>query len=189
MPLERDLIVREYRNGAFSIPAYWCARAGFSLMLASVAVIPMMCIYYPLIGFTRRPHVIFHYYVASTLNASVFVLMACVLGLYNKTPLASAQVADPLGSAMVIFSGQIITKHFIKPYAMPVFYAFPISWAYEIAVTIIFELKGEKGQELLSYYSLKPSNRKYDYLVLALMIFGWFCFGLLVAMKTLSDFD
>ena len=189
MPLERDLIVREYRNGAFSIPAYWAARAAFSLLLACIVVIPMMAIYYPLIGLTRRWSVIFHYYLASTLNASVFVLMACVLGLWNKTALASAQVADPLGSAMAIFSGQIISKHFVKPYAKPIFFAFPISWAFEIVVSEIFEDKGHAGDALLSYYTMKPDNRKFDYAALCTMIFAWLIIGLLVALKTLSDLD
>mmetsp|Transcript_5170 Transcript_5170/g.6352 ORF Transcript_5170/g.6352 Transcript_5170/m.6352 type:complete len:619 (-) Transcript_5170:66-1922(-) len=186
MPSERDLIVREYHNGTYSIAAYWAARASLQILLSSFIGIPMMCISYTLIGLTRRPVVILHYYLASLLNASIFSIMALFMGLVNKTALASAQVAEPLGGAMVIFSGALVTKHFMKPFLMPIFYAFPITYALEIALTAVLEHKGEDGLKLLSYYSFKPENRHFDYAVLVAMLFGWLLITYLTALRSIE---
>ncbi|KAJ8610378.1 hypothetical protein CTAYLR_003885 [Chrysophaeum taylorii] len=181
IPTERELILREFRNGTYSVAAYWFARATLSILISFFHGFPMVAIWYSLVGLTPRFTAIFQVWVASTLNATIFGLFGNVLGLVCKTPLASAQISEPFGNAMILFSGQIITKHFIKVYARPFYYALPISYAFEIAVTATLEHKGDDGKEVLSYYNLHASNRHFDYAVLSCMVFFWIFAGYFVA--------
>lgn len=186
IPNERLLVLREYRNGAYSIRAYWFARCTVAVWVVALMGLPWTTIWYSLVGFPARFAPIAHTYFASSLNAVVLALMAGVVGLLSRTQLAAGQVFTPIGDVQTIFAGLIITKHFIKPYMLPIFYALPISYAYEIISTAIFELKGDDGEEILAYYDLHPSNRHTDYLVLFVMVAFWLAAGFYVATLEIS---
>jgi len=186
MPLERDLILREFRNGAYSVKAYWFARAILTLLICIFLGLPMTLIWYSMFGLTNKIANWFHVYVGSTLCASVIATFGCIIGLVMKTPLASAQVAEPLGAVMAVFSGQIITRRFIRDYAKPFYWGFPVSWAFEIIVTAALEDKGEKGQDVLSYFNFHPSNRRNNYLILTAMLIFWLWAGYQIAIMKIG---
>lgn len=186
IPTERNLVLREFRNGTYSVAAYWSARATLSILVAFFHGFPPLAIWYSLVGLPGRLDSIFHVWLASTLNATIFSIIALVVGLVCRTPLASAQVCEPIGNFMILFSGQIIAKRFIKPYALPLYYGLPISYTFEIALSAVLEHKGEDGQMVLSYYQVHPSNRHFDYLVLFSMLIFWIVIGYLIAKSKIT---
>lgn len=206
IPTERELILREYRNGTYSVGAYWFARTTVSVAGAFVTSFPVFIIYLPLVNIKFDPYVIAHYWAASMLNATIFVVFAGLIGLVCKNSLMSAQVSDPIGSAMILFSGSVISRfvdrfctlavvevslrrRFIKPYAYPIYYGLPINYAFEIALTAVLENKGDDGKEVLDYYKLRTYNRKRDYLVLCSMVLFWTIAGYFVARIKLAAHD
>ncbi|KAJ8600063.1 hypothetical protein CTAYLR_001864 [Chrysophaeum taylorii] len=189
IPTERLLVLREFRNGTYSITAYWSARALLSLLIAFFHGIPMIAIWYPLVGLTGEFVPIFRVWLASTLNASIFSIISLVIGLVAKTPLAAAQLSEPIGNAMILFSGQIIAKRFIKPYALPLYYGLPISYSFEIAVTSVLEHKGDDGANVMSYYNLHASNRPFDFKILLCMIGFWVVLGFFIAKSKITGQD
>ncbi|KAJ8602780.1 hypothetical protein CTAYLR_002578 [Chrysophaeum taylorii] len=190
IPTERPLVLREYRNGSYSIATYWLARATVSIATAFFVGLEVLAIWYPLVvvGFrAEQTSAILDTYFASTLNATVLVLIALVVGLLRKTPLASAQFYAPAADASLVFSGLLVTKRFIKPYAYPFFYAFPTSYAFEIALTSILQHKEEHASsDVIDYFSLHPANRRVDYAVLLTMIFFWLTAGYFVARANIT---
>lgn len=186
IPTERQLILREYQNGTYSVAAYWFARTTTSILIAIGASFPIFFVYYPLVGFTSDSDAIFHYWAASTLNCITFSIFAGIIGLACLTPLASAQVSEPIGNCMIIFSGAIISRRFIKPYFLPVFYGLPIGYAFEIALTAVLGNKGEDGQEIIEYYDVKSENRQVDFVILISMAVFWAAAGYLVARKQIA---
>lgn len=109
-----------------------------------------------------------------------------VIGLVCKTQLATAQVSDPIGQSMLLFAGMIITKRFIKPYALPVWYGLSIHYAFENMLTAILEHEGEDGETVLSYYGFHAGNRHFNYAVLVGMYFVWLAIGLYVARRRIT---
>ncbi|KAJ8600021.1 hypothetical protein CTAYLR_001871 [Chrysophaeum taylorii] len=189
IPSERPLILREFRNGTYSVRAYWFARATVSSCVAVFLSFPLTTIWYSLVGLPLASGAILHTWLASTLNAAVFSLMGCVIGLVCKTPLASAQVADPIGNCMLVFSGAIIAKRFIKSYLMPIFYGLPINWSFSIILGACLEHKGEDGDDVLSYYSVHPGDRRFGYFVLFGMYVAWNFIGYHLASYMINGQD
>ncbi|KAJ8601724.1 hypothetical protein CTAYLR_003203 [Chrysophaeum taylorii] len=189
IPTERPLVLREHRNGTYTATAYFCARTTVALACAIGISLPFFAVYYPLVGFSATSSALFNFWAASVLNAINFALIAGVIGLVCETPLASAQISEPIGNAMILFSGCIITKRFIKPYALPVYYGLPIGYAFEIALTSVLENKGDDGDDVLDYFDLHPNYRSHDYCVLALMGLFWLGLGIKVAHLKISSQD
>ncbi|KAJ8599505.1 hypothetical protein CTAYLR_007320 [Chrysophaeum taylorii] len=181
IPTERQLVLREHRNGTYSASAYFFARTTVALACAAAVSIPFFVVYYPLVGFTADRAALLSFWACSVLNAMVFALMAGVIGLVCKTPLASAQVSEPIGNAMILFSGCIITRRFMKPYAFPVYYGLPIGYAFEIALTAVLKDKGQDGQDVLDYFDVHAKYQTRDFCVLGAMAFFWLGVGMLVA--------
>lgn len=78
IPAERELVLREFRNGSYSVGAYWFARATISTAIAVCLGVPLMCVWWSLVGLPLDFHAIFHAWLSSTMNAGVFSLMGCV---------------------------------------------------------------------------------------------------------------
>lgn len=189
IPAERELVLREYRNGTFAIEAYWLARTTISILLSIGAGLVSFPIWYPLVALTGRFGAVIHVFMATTLNSCIFGAFAGLIGLICKTQLATAQIGEPFGNSMIVFSGVLIIKRFIKPYALPFYYALPISYAFEIEVTSALEHKGEDGDDVMSYYGLHAGNRRMNYAVLASMLVFWIGVGYAVARSTIGAID
>jgi len=186
IPNERDLILREYRNGTYSVRAYWFARVVTTTWIAVFCGLPTIPIWYSLIGFSADLVTFNLVFFASTFNALVLALIASIVGLVCQTELAAGQVFLPIGDSVTIYAGLLITKRFLKPYALPIFYGLPISYAFEIATTALLEDKGDKGQEVLGYYDIHPNNRHFDFFILHLMVVFWIAVGYLVALNKIA---
>lgn len=186
IPNERDLVLREFQNGTYSVRAYWYARVTVIFWVAVAMGIPWITIWYSLVGFPGRLMPIMHTWLGSTLNALVLSLVGSVIGLVCKTELAAGQVFLPIGDATTIYAGLLITKRFIRTYALPIYYGLPISYAFEIVSTAILEHKGEGGDEFLDYYKFHASNRRFDYMILAIMFVFWVLIGRILSQSMMS---
>lgn len=87
---------------------------------------------------------------------------------------------------MILFAGMIITKRFIKPYALPIYYSLSIRYAFENMLAAVLEHKGEAGEDVLAYYSMHPGDRHFNYALLGAMYLLWVAFGLWMAKRKIT---
>lgn len=186
IPAERMVTLREFRNGAYSVSAYFCARSTVSVITPVITGVPMVAIYYSLVGFAPEFSGFGHVYASSVALSMTYCLLAANVGLLAKTQLASAQIFAPIGDAVIPFAGVLIIKRFIHPWFYPLYYGLPIKYAFEIGLTAVLEHKGEEGADVLSYYNIHPNERHFNYMVLTFMFIAWFIIGLYVAQRVIT---
>lgn len=186
IPAERAVVLREFRNGAYSVSAYFCARTTVSVVTPIITGIPMVAINYSLLGLSPEILGFGHVYASTVGLSTTYCLLATNVGLLAKTQLASAQIFAPIGDAVIPFAGVLITKRFIHPWFYPLYYGLPVKYAYEIGLSAVLEHKGDDGADVLSYYNVHADDRHFNYFVLVCMFFFWFCVGLYVAHRVIT---
>lgn len=187
IPSERNLAIREFRNGTFSVRAFWFARCAVALMTVSTFAPIFTCAWYPLVSLSAEFRIICHVFFSSYLCACVFTVVANIIGVVAQTRLRAAQVCDPFVLTALLFSGTVVTKRFFKVFIKVLYYATPISYATENAVTALFEFKGQEGADTLAYFGFHPENRMRNYFAMNFLLIAAIIGGLPVAYSALAS--
>ncbi|KAH8047429.1 ATPase [Aureococcus anophagefferens] len=82
MPLERAVVLRDYRNGVFSTAPYWLARATLACINGVIISFLACAIVYPCLSFTFKNAMIpFKFYFMTTLLMSCCMLLGLIIGI------------------------------------------------------------------------------------------------------------
>ncbi|KAJ8602097.1 hypothetical protein CTAYLR_001655 [Chrysophaeum taylorii] len=186
IPVERQIVVREFGNGTYSMRAFWFARCAVSLLAVAIFAPIFTVIWYAMVGLSSDPHVVFTVFFSSLLSAADFAILANIIGVVANTQLRAAQICDPFSLSATLFSGTIVTRRFIKDFLKPIYYLVPISYASENCLTAVLEDKGEMGQTLLAYLHFHPSNRPFNYACMLAILAALLLAGLFFADRTIG---
>lgn len=187
IPSERNLAIREFRNGAYSVRAFWFARCAVAVVTVSTFAPIFTCAWYPLVQFSAEFRILRHVFFSSYLCACVFAVMANIIGVLAQTRLRAAQFCDPFVLTAMLFTGTVVTKRFFKVFIKAMYYATPISYATENAVTALFEFKGQEGIDTLAYFGFHPENRARNYFALNFLLVASIIGGLPVAYSAMAS--
>mmetsp|Transcript_299 Transcript_299/g.411 ORF Transcript_299/g.411 Transcript_299/m.411 type:complete len:572 (-) Transcript_299:340-2055(-) len=186
IPVELKLVLREYRNGTYCMAAYWTARTIIGFAAAFIVTIPLFTITWGLIGLQAEFYPWFYSWSAAYLTGCIFSVFGNIIGIVYETPVAAAQVAEPISILSLIFAGALVTRHFIKDYLLPLYYSLPLGYSFEIVMTSILEHKGDDAKEILQYYDLHAHFRERDFLVLIVMLVVTIAAGYKAALKGIA---
>ena len=113
-------------------------------------------IWYFLIGITMGPQLL-TIMIASILAAFAFTTYANIVGALSSTPIAAANFAEPLLTAMLLLNGIMITRHKIKSLFYPFYLINPQSWLCYIIVEAVTH-GHPRGDHVMDYFQYEKGD-------------------------------
>ena len=95
--------------------------------------------------------------IASILAAFAFTTYANIVGALSSTPIAAANFAEPLLTAMLLLNGIMITRHKIKSLFYPFYLINPQSWLCYIIVEAVTH-GHPRGDHVMDYFQYKKGQ-------------------------------
>jgi len=156
LPTERPFVSREYANGTYTAGSYWCARCVVCFGVCTLVGLLTTPIWYFLIGITTGPQLL-RIMIASILAAFAFTTYANIVGALSSTPIAAANFAEPLLTAMLLLNGIMITRHKIKSLFYPFYLINPQSWLCYIIVDAVTH-GHPRGDHVMDYFQYEKGD-------------------------------
>lgn len=155
IPLERALIVREYKNGSYSADAYLAARVTLAAGTSFAIAFATTPIWWFMLGLPLRdPARLLTAAVAVGMNSAVYAVLATIAGVLAPTPVAAAQVAEPIISLLTLTAGVMLTRPQIKVYWKWLWAINPMHYATEVAFVSALQNRHatDKAEDVMDYY-------------------------------------
>jgi ABC-type multidrug transport system ATPase subunit/ABC-type multidrug transport system permease subunit len=137
-PLERAVITREFRNGAYRMIAYYIARVITAIMFQCAYVFVFVTISYWMIGFERDISSFLAYMFALVLLGSIAVTLGIVIGGIVPSVQMGPAIVSPLLIPLSVFSGFLVSPNLIPPWFIWIYYISFFQYTFHFMVTTQF---------------------------------------------------
>merc|ERR1711959_829487 len=175
IPLEKAIVLREYRNGTYSLVSYWVGR----LCLSMISVVLISLITTPIVYFlVGMP--------SEFLRFGAFYLMLVTLGCFAQTlslvvgcsisnAEAAVQKIPPVMVLLMLYAGLLIPKTKMHPWFVWVYYVNPFNYAYKVLMYVVCKGEGAgAGDALLEFFSVTQHDQIVSVAVVAgLLVLLW----------------
>ncbi|KAH8072125.1 ATPase [Aureococcus anophagefferens] len=165
IPLERDLVLREYKNGAYAAEAYWAARAALGVAAACLVAVAQTPIWWTLMGLPRRG--LAYATLLSALTAAFYVTMGGLIGLLSPDPVAAAQRTEPVTASILMFAGVLVPKARIKPFLLFIYDAIPARYSIEAATCLALPRSDPAAADVPAYFDMHRGHLRRNLAILA----------------------
>merc|ERR1719181_2613906 len=187
LPLERPLVLREYRNGVYCTEAYWAARATLAVLAAAVVACIQIPIWWTLMDMPARN--LHHAQLIGAMTSACYAIVGCIIGILSPDPITAAQLCEPVNSTIVMLSGLLIPQRRIKSYIYWLYKSLPIGYCLESMVSLGFVNQGEKAEDILDYFDFYPKHTARNHWVICLMLGALIALGFLVTKMRITVSD
>ncbi len=145
-PIVRSILLREYRNGSYSVFAFYVAQLMSLILFSSIYVLVMVVPLYFMVGFQTVPEKMFVFVLGMFLMTILGGAIGLVVGALSKDILQASMRLAPILAPLLLFSGYVI------PYKdIPVYFR-PFYWMSFFRVGIcLFELNQFSGLEFVDF--------------------------------------
>lgn len=192
MPLEKAIILREYRNGVFSATMYWLARFTLALSHAAIVATLTTVFTYPLVGLPTSPFPAkqLRWWTFEFLYLSCVMMLGLTIGTFTKTALGGVKAVIAIQLPWLVTSGILPPLSMIRPALFWMRYPNLYTWATKLALTIGFTRNGEKArQTLVDELMFHVGNANSCYQALGICFGVLFVMGLAATHRTLNKAD
>ncbi|KAH8097665.1 ATPase [Aureococcus anophagefferens] len=180
IPLERDLVLREYKNGAYAAEAYWAARAALGVAAACFVAVAQTPIWWTLMGLPRRG--LAYATLLSALTAAFYVTMGGLIGLLSPDPVAARaahgarhgqgrtrviQRRFNVTASILMFAGVLVPRARIKPFLLFIYDAIPARYSIEAATCLALPRSDPAAADVLAYFDMHRGHLKRTLAILA----------------------
>jgi hypothetical protein len=168
-PTIRAIVVREFRNGAFTFSPYVSAQ----ILSNSCFDIFSSLFYLPasfLVGLGPTGEQVFLFIAALSLLTSIGTALGLALGSFSKDVNEAQNYMMPVLLPLLIFSGFLLPLKEIPDFFLPFYYASPFQWALSILLMVEFEPRkfcdGTTGQQFLASQDLDYADLGRNFFIL-----------------------
>jgi len=183
VPLEKAVIMREYRNGTFSLISYWLARTALNILSSMVITLVSITILYFLFGLPMVLDVFGTFYLVCTLLAITAQMLSLVIGCSVGNAESAIQKVPPPMILFMLYAGLLVPKDKMVDELVWVYYINPFAYAFKIMMYAGCQGQGSsigngmtEGDKLLQMFSVDGEERLQGWLVLIgillFLIFG-----------------
>lgn len=141
MPLDKRVVLREYRNGYYSLVSYMCSQILMRLVMQAMATTMWALVFYNMAGLSRGQHD-YHFFVfliTVFMLATNGLIYGFMIGCVAVTPQKAQQLQVPLQMPLVIFSGFLIQYDSVRWYFKPLWFISFFRYAFTILVINEFQ--------------------------------------------------
>jgi len=121
-PLVRSLLLREYKNGSYSLLSWYCAmmtsQACFSVLYVVVTAIPVWF----MVGFEHDPVKLGIFMLGLVLTTLIGSALGVAVGAASKDLIESQNMLAPVLAPLMLFSGYVIPRAQLPSWAVPFYY-------------------------------------------------------------------
>ncbi len=139
MPMEKAIVLREYRNGYYNPNAFFLARSFVIFVLQLCYTLLHTSIVYPLVGFQPYAENFFTFYAALTLTALTGASLGFTVGTFFPTIEAAMAIVPVAIMPLTLFSGLLISPENIPDYWIWLYYLSFFQYPYQIFIVNEFE--------------------------------------------------
>ncbi|KAH8046754.1 ATPase [Aureococcus anophagefferens] len=145
MPLERAVVLRDYRNGVFSTAPYWLARATPRINGAIISFLAC-AIVYPCLSFTFKNAMIpFKFFVMTTLLMSCCMLLGLIIGISSPSALAAIKIVPPSLVFQLLTCQVLVPQNQFPAYLLPAKYINLLTWSVKYLMVEVFAHTSDKA--------------------------------------------
>merc|ERR1711977_2263 len=179
MPLEKAIILREYRNGSYSLLSYWLARVILAVVLVFAINLITNPITYFLVGLPADIWCFGVYYLVMSCLGCIAQLLSLVIGCGVSKAEAAIQRVPPVVILFMLYAGLLIPKDNMHPWFIWLYYMNPFNYSFKLVMRAVCHGQGNgAGDQLLKYFSVTDEEQLQAALVLVglvplLIIFGY----------------
>ena len=138
-PMERAVITREFQNGTYRMLAYYLARVITAITFQFIYVFCYVTVLYFLSGMYQSAQDYIIYVMVISLVGMIAVTLGLIIGAMVPSVNLGPSLVSPILMPLIIFSGYLITKDFIKPWFIWIYYISFFQYAFNILVSSQFE--------------------------------------------------
>lgn len=156
IPLEKPVVLREFRNGTYCIEAYMFARIVLAIVAASIVAVVQVPIWWTMFDMppSHRAKV---QLITAAIN-SIYAILGCLIGVCSSDPITASQNSEPFVGAIILFSGILVPHRHIKSYLMWIYKAVPMAFYMESIVSLGFENQGPEAEDIMDYLDFEGRN-------------------------------
>jgi len=162
MPLERAVVLRDYRNGVFSTAPYWLARATLACINGVIISFLACAIVYPCLSFTFKNAMIpFKFYFMTTLLMSCCMLLGLIIGISSPSALAAIKIVPPSLVIQMLTCQVLIPQNQFPDYFLPLKYVNLLTWSVKYLMVEVFAHTTDKAGDILEspvYFDISEGN-------------------------------
>ena len=170
MPMERSVVLREYRNGTYSVLAYWLSRVTLSAVVGIFQALLATLIIYPMLGLPDHPaRKIFTWYACSYMLLVTLNVFGMFLGVILPSAMISIKAVPTFMTLWIIGSGFMPPHNRMRPGLAWLRIPQPLSYALKIFVIEAFDNGQDQAQKILEdsrYLDINPGNEASCFLAL-----------------------
>ncbi|KAK7250231.1 ATPase [Aureococcus anophagefferens] len=193
MPLERAVVLRDYRNGVFSTAPYWLARATLACINGAIISFLACAIVYPCLSFTFKNAMIpFKFFVMTTLLMSCCMLLGLIIGISSPSALAAIKIVPPSLVFQLLTCQVLVPQNQFPAYLLPAKYINLLTWSVKYLMVEVFAHTSDKADTYLTsndFFDISKGNADSCIPMMILLFALLFCAGFVVTTARLNKAD
>ncbi|KAH8047418.1 ATPase [Aureococcus anophagefferens] len=192
MPLERAVVLRDYRNGVFSTAPYWLARATLACINGAIISFLACAIVYPCLSFTFKNAMIpFKFFVMTTLLMSCCMLLGLIIGISSPSARGDQDRAPSLVFQLLTCQ-VLVPQNQFPAYLLPAKYINLLTWSVKYLMVEVFAHTSDKADTYLTsndFFDISKGNADSCIPMMILLFALLFCAGFVVTTARLNKAD